>query len=80
MPRKYEGYANRDGVAFISPRFVMRTDDEPVTAYDARDVEPLVEALQHAQEVLGAESVSAEEEVQALMHVGEVLEAFEEDS
>lgn len=41
--RTYSGYANKgkDG-GFISPRYAIRHDDEPVTAIDKRDVDPLV--------------------------------------
>lgn len=47
-----------------------------VTAVDLRDVEPLLDALKHAQEVVGAEAVSADEEVRLLAHLGEALEPF----
>jgi hypothetical protein len=82
--RKYSGRADRVAGGELVPRqsFASGWEPEPetVSAYDARDVEPLLTALRHAQEVVGAESVSAGEEVGLLAHIGEALEPFASQS
>lgn len=49
--RKYKGFVNRSGDAgVVCPRFTIRADDVAVTAYDARDVDPLLAAARELVE------------------------------